>query len=266
MTPTVDAVSADAPPPSLAAHLVDAAASRYQPAGRFAWTFARAKLSRDPLFATLLRTGAVPTAACLVDLGCGQGLLACWIHAAHAAWSSPQTSGSWPSAWPAPPKVGTYLGIDQSAREIARAKAAMPPFARVFRGDIRTVGMAMLDRCDVATIFDVLQYLSHDEQERLLATIAERLPPWGVLVLRIGDGAATFASRWANGVDLVVCAFRGHPRWRLHRRSVDAWRELLERKGFVVEVLDDGRSTAAASQRRSFANVLLRASRPGPLR
>ena len=243
--------------------LVDDAASLFRPAGRFALRFARGKLSGDPLFATLLRTGAVPDASCVVDLGCGQGLLAAWLFTARGRWTSMRHQ--WPAGWPDPPKVGTYLGIDQSRADIARARVALPPFARVFRGDVRTLGTTLLDRCDVATLFDVLQYLDPIAQERLLTAIHAGLPPWGALLLRVGDGAASMASRWSNAVDLVVCALRGHPRLRLHRRPIDRWIAMLEGIGFAVEVLDDER----ASRSSGFANVLLRASRsdgPEPLR
>lgn len=240
--------------------LVHEASASYRPAGRFAWHFARNKLARDPLFATLLATGAIPDASCLVDLGCGQGLLAAWMSAARVAWTATGDHAGWPDHWPAPPKLGTYLGVDQSRRDIARARRALPPFARAFRGDVRKLDLTMLDRCDVATLLDVLQYLAPGEQERLLTKVHASLPPWGVLLLRVGDGGATIASRWANALDLVVCAARGHPRLRLHRRSIGAWTALLERIGFVVEVLDGGR----AAHPTGFANVLLRASRTDP--
>ncbi|MEO8938754.1 MAG: class I SAM-dependent methyltransferase [Burkholderiaceae bacterium] len=226
--------------------LVDEAASLYRPAGRFARFFARSKYTRDPLYATLLRTGAIPDASCLVDLGCGQGLLAAWLFTARKAW----TGGTpWPDNLPVPAKVGTYLGIDRSRADIARAHRALPPFARSFRGDVRTLGPTLLDRCDVATLFDVLHYLAPAAQEQLLASVHAGLPPWGVLLLRVGDPSMS-ASRRIHVVDLVVGAARGRPRLRLHRRPVARWIALLERIGFVVDVLDDG-----------HANVLLRASR-----
>jgi SAM-dependent methyltransferase len=240
--------------------LAERAASPYQRVSGFAWRASRIKMTRDPLFRTLLATGAIADASCLVDLGCGKGLLAAWLKAANDAWHSTELRPLWPTRWPAPPKVGTYLGVDRSRHDIACAKPAMAPFARVFRGDIRKVGMAMLDRCDVVTLLDVLHYLDAATQDRLLTAIATNLPPWGVLVLRIGDGT-TLASRWSNTVDLVVCALRGHPRVRVHRRSLAGWRELLERIGLQVEVLHDERETDAGHR---FANVLLRARRALP--
>jgi SAM-dependent methyltransferase len=240
--------------------LAERAASPYQRSSGFAWRFARAKCTRDPLFRTLLATGAIPDASCLVDLGCGQGLLAAWLKAAYDASQSTELRPLWPAHWPLPPKVGTYLGVDRSRHDIARAKPAMAPFARVFRGDVRKVGMAMLDRCDVVTLLDVLHYLDTATQDRLLTAIATALPPWGVLVLRIGDGT-TLASGWTNAIDLAVCALRGQPRLRVHRRSLAGWRELLERLGFRIEVLHDERDADAPHR---FANVLLRARRALP--
>ena len=239
----------------LVQRLVDEGSSMFRPAGTFAWRFARGKLGGDPLFTTLLRTGAIPDASCLVDLGCGQGLLAAWIHVARRAWN--EKPEQWPSDWPMPAKVGTYLGIDRSAPDIQRAHQALPPFARSFKGDVRTLGPTLLDRCDVATLFDVLHYLDPRAQEHLLTAVHSGLPPWGVLLLRVGDRSGSMRSRWSQIVDLVVCALRGHPHLRLHRRAVDEWVALLGRIGFVVDVLDDVRKNTTSGS----GNVLLRASR-----
>ncbi len=240
--------------------LVAAAAGLYR--GAFAHRFARGKLARDPLFATLMRTGAIPDASCLIDLGCGQGLLAAWLHASRAAWVARDSTGAggagWPAAWPAAPKVGTYLGIDRSRADIARARRALPPFARVFKGDVRTLGATLLDRCDVVTLFDVLHYIDRPAQEALLAAVAAGLPPWGVIVMRVGDATAGRASRFGNAVDLVVGLFRGHQQWRLHRRSLDEWVDLLDRLGFDVELLDDRRADGPATR---SADLLMRAFR-----
>ena len=248
---------------SFTATLVVKAAAPYARAGRFAFHFARGKLAGDSLFATLLRTGAIPDAACLVDLGCGQGLLAAWLQAAREAATG--DGAAWPAGWPAPPRVSTYLGIDRSRADVARARRALPSFARVFRGDLRSLAGSLhdrvLDRCDVATLLDVLQYLDPAAQERLLVAIHAGLPPWGVLVLRVGDGASGRASLRANAVDLLVSALRGHPHRKLHRRPLAEWVALLERLGFAVEVLDDDRGTTGG-----FANVLLRASRSESVR
>ena len=246
--------------------------------GNFARRFAMGKLMRDPLFATLLRTGAIPDAACLIDLGCGQGLLAAWLHAARAQWvtdsgiaDSGVTDGGvaddalgddvrrgWPADWPPAPKVSTYLGIDRSRLDIRRARGALPSFARVFRGDVRTLGTTLLDRCDVVTLLDVLHYLDPAAQEALIAAVAAGLPPWGVLVMRIGDEGRSASALRSKVVDVVIATLRGAPRLRVHCRPLAGWAALLEAHGFRIEVLDDPRERGG----ETFANVLLRASRP----
>ena len=62
--------------------LVDKAAAPYRASGRFAYHFARGKLGGDPVFAGLLLHGLIPHQVRILDIGCGQGLLASWLHAA----------------------------------------------------------------------------------------------------------------------------------------------------------------------------------------
>ena len=59
--------------------LLDRATQPYRAAGHFAWHFARGKLKGDPAFFGLLEHGLIPDAGRLIDLGCGQGLLASWL-------------------------------------------------------------------------------------------------------------------------------------------------------------------------------------------
>src|SRR5262245_35118203 len=56
--------------------LHQAASARYRRCGPFAWHFARGKLKHDPVFRALLESAAIPPAARLIDIGCGQALLA----------------------------------------------------------------------------------------------------------------------------------------------------------------------------------------------
>ncbi|MGI4846902.1 MAG: methyltransferase domain-containing protein [Janthinobacterium lividum] len=72
-------------PANLPDTLVAAAAAPYRQAGRFAWHFARGKLAGDPVFAALLEHGLLCGRARILDIGCGQGLLAALLLAAGAA-------------------------------------------------------------------------------------------------------------------------------------------------------------------------------------
>ena len=59
--------------------LIDRASEPYRGAGAFAYNFARGKLRSDPVFCALLERGLLLGRGHILDLGCGQGLLAAWL-------------------------------------------------------------------------------------------------------------------------------------------------------------------------------------------
>ena len=61
--------------------LHDAACQPYRRAGHWAWHWARGKLGRDPVFKGMLERGDLPERARVVDIGCGQGLMASLLQA-----------------------------------------------------------------------------------------------------------------------------------------------------------------------------------------
>ena len=222
------------------------AAAPYRAGGRYARHFARGKLGGDPAFAALLRLGLLPDDARVLDLGCGQALLASWLHTAAAR----HARGLWPADWPPPPRPGPYHGIELMMQDVHRAEAALAPLGKavqVIRGDVRTTAFPA---SDVVVILDVLHYVDHAAQADLLARVRSALGRRGRLLLRVGDmdDARGFAaSQW---VDRLVTTVRGHrvpPTWG---RSVAQWRELLQGLGFAVQALPMSRGTP-------FANVLL---------
>jgi hypothetical protein len=107
------------------ASLLDAACQPYRSAGRFAYHFARGKLKRDPVYAAILSMGLLQGRSRILDLGCGQGLLAAWLHAAQRC----QAGGSWPESWPAAPTSVSTLGIELMPRDVQRARCALGPDA-----------------------------------------------------------------------------------------------------------------------------------------
>jgi trans-aconitate methyltransferase len=229
--------------------LVAAAAAPYRSAGRFAWHFARAKLAHDPVFAGLLQRGLIPDARCLVDLGCGQGLLASWLR---SAWTFHE-GGHWPADWPPPPDIGRIVGIESAPREVARARRALAGRGEFEQDDIRTAGFG---RADVIVILDVLHYLDAAEQVLLLRRVRVALMPDGLLLTRIGDAGAGLRFQLGRLVDHAVSSLRGHPRPRPGFRSTAEWTALLEDVGFRVQAM-------TMSRRTPFANVLLVARAAG---
>jgi SAM-dependent methyltransferase len=223
--------------------LVETASAPYRPAGRFAWHFARGKLSADPVFTALLARGLIPDAARVLDLGCGQGLLAAWLRAAEQV----HARGAWPAQWPGAPRAVRVHGIELMASDVRRAQAALGADADIIRGDVRNAG---LPNADVVVILDVLHYLDYAAQEDVLARVRSALAPRGLLLLRVGDADGGLPFRISAWVDRAVTFVRGHRLERLYCRPLAQWRAMLERLGFRVEVLP-------MSQGTPFANVLL---------
>jgi len=228
---------------TLTQRLCERAAQRYRAAGRFAWHFARGKLRGDPVFVTLLARGLVPAGARVLDLGCGQGLLAAWLDAAAASHREAQ----WCVDWPPPPQRWQYRGIERAPAEVRRAIVALGDSARLKAGDLRN---SEFGSADVVVIMDVLHYMNFPEQERVLRRVRAAVSPAGLLLLRIGDAGGGLSFRVSNWVDRAVLLLRGRGWARLYCRPLRAWLELLAELGFNV-------ISIPMSTETSFANVLL---------
>lgn len=210
--------------------LLERASAPYRAAGHFAWHFAKGKLSGDPAFFGLLEHGLLPDCTRLIDLGCGQGLLAVWLLEARALYES----GVWPEHWPAPPKVENIWGLELMQTDVQRARAALGDRVQIQQGDIRT---ADLGQADVAIIMDVLHYIDHDAQEDLLRRVRAALPKGGTFITRIGDAAGGLPFYFSNWVDHAVFLLRGHRSYKVHCRTLSEWLVVLKRNGFEVTPL-----------------------------
>jgi SAM-dependent methyltransferase len=236
-------------PGSLFDELVAAAAGFYAPAGRFALHFARGKLRHDPVFAAILERGLVPDRARLVDLGCGQGVLAAWLVAAREQYDR----GAWPAGWPPPPRLETVLGVDLRAEAIRRARVALGPRGRFEVGDARH---AALPACDAIVLLDVLHYLPLADQDALIAACARALDPQGVLIARVADAGAGLRFWLTSLGDRVVTMARGAAWPRFRCRTLADWMGAFERAGLAPE-------SAPMSAGTPFANFLL-VAHPAP--
>ena len=208
------------------------AASIYPARDRFGRHFAFGKLTRDPAFAYLLRERLIPVEGSVLDLGCGQGVLAALLVAARAI-----------------PK--RYTGIDLMQRDVDRAmhvaRAAPEADIKFVTGDIRTTPFPA---ADAVVVLDVLHYVDYEAQAEVLERVRESLSRGGVLLLRVGDESPGLRFRYTVAIDRLVMALRGHRLERLYSKPVARWRAELEALGFSV-------TPAPMSEGTPFANVLL---------
>lgn len=223
--------------------LVDAASAPYRAAGRFAWHFARGKLGGDPVFAALLAQGLLAGRARVLDLGCGQGLLAAWLLAARDL----DAAGEWPRSWPPAPQPRSLQGIEINPREVERARIALGARAHIVQGDIRHLDYAA---SDAIVMLDVLHYTDYAAQEAALARARAALGSGGLLLLRVADadGGARFAL--GKAVDRLVALVRRGRLASLCCRPLREWLALLERLGFRTRTVPMSAGTA-------FANFLV---------
>ena len=229
--------------PSAYLALVETAARRYAPAGRFATHFARGKLRHDPVFAAILAQDLIPRDARLIDLGCGQGVLLALLVAAEGA----AARGAWPAEWPPAPRLASMTGFELLPHAVARARAALGDRAHIEQADLRTIE---LPACDAIALIDVLHYVDAAAQEVALAKCARALPAGGVLFLRVGDAGAGWRFALTRVADQIASFGRSGSWPMLYARPVREWVALLERSGFDVR-------SQPASEGTPFANALL---------
>ena len=223
--------------------LVKAASAPYRKASRFAWMFARHKLLLDPVFRHLLRHGLIAPRAQVLDIGCGQGLLASLLCAAAAR----AREDRWPCGWAAAPLDARVTGIELMRQDVQRARAALGDAAEFVCGDMRRTPFP---RADTVVILDALHYIGIAEQDAVLERVRLALSPGGRLLLRVGDAAARRRFRVSQWADRIITFVRGHRVMPVFCRPLAAWQARLEALGFCVQALPMSRGTR-------FANVLL---------
>ena len=228
---------------SLRRLLLDQACEPYRQAGRFAYHFARGKLRGDPVFRAILELGLLRGYPRILDLGCGQGLLAAWLRAAAHCYER----GTWPRAWPPAPRPQSMRGIELRAREVERARRALGPGCEVVHADIRR---AVFGSADAVVILDVLHYIPAPSQREVLQRVRAALPRGGLLLLRVGDADGGLRFHLTQWVDKAVMLTHGHRPLDLHCRSIEQWRQLLCDCGFDTRAEPMSHGTP-------FANVLL---------
>jgi SAM-dependent methyltransferase len=229
--------------------LLDTATKPYLQAGKFAWHFARGKLSGDPVFKEVLQRGLIAPNTHVIDIGCGQGLLSAWLLAAETT----AATKNWPADWQMPPNAVTVKGIELMPNDVERARKALKHVQDRFTFETGDMCTTPFEKAQTVVILDVLHYVPFTAQEDVLLRVREALYPKGLLILRIGDANAGLGFKISNWVDNIVFLCRGHKLSRLYCRSLSDWLVLLNKLGFHVE-------SKPMSQGTPFSNVLLLAS------
>jgi SAM-dependent methyltransferase len=229
------------------AAIVAAASEAYRTDGH-AFRFARSKLGRDRLFRQVLEQGLIAPEAKVLDIGCGQGLLASLLCAAGDA----ARAGRWPAGWAAAPVGAKVTGFDLQSRDIARAASITDRAATFVLGDMRR---ASFPRCDVAVFFDTLHYIAIDEQDEVLRRVRQSLRPGGVMLLRVGDTSARLRYGVGLWIDRFTSLLHGGGFGRLQGRPLAAWTATLASLGLEVQ-------SCSMNGRAPFANRLLVARAP----
>ncbi len=159
------------------------------------WRFARAfpgpharwyvtgKVASDPLYPAV-RRALEGTAAPLLDIGCGMGVLSFYLRAQGF--------------------LHPIHGMDYDFRKIDVAQQVLQNSAAenlsFSHGDARE---GLPPHQGSVTILDILQYFPSEEQARLLSAAASRIRPDGVLVIRSGldsPGWRFQLTRWCDGM------------------------------------------------------------------
>ncbi|QRM18198.1 methyltransferase domain-containing protein [Dechloromonas sp. TW-R-39-2] len=226
--------------------LLDDASRPFRNGSRFAYHYARGKLSSDCIFRELLKRGIFPAQGRFLDLGCGQGSLFAWLLAARKLYEQ----GNWPADWAPAPQPLALLGYELMQKDVDRASQAFGldhPIVSIRQGDMCKVDFG---QADVVTILDALHYVDHARQKDVLKRIRAALPPGGLFLTRVGDKGAGLPYHICNWVDHAVTFVRGHRLPTLYGRKLVEWVELLKSLGFVVETLP-------MNEGKPFANIML---------
>jgi SAM-dependent methyltransferase len=223
--------------------LVEAASAPYRAADKFAWHFARGKLSGDPVFRHVLERGLIKPDSRVLDIGCGQGLLASLLHACGVA----ARAKRWPAGWAAAPAGVHVTGIEMMPHDIKRCEIALGGAATFVCGDMRTTEFPPVD---AVVIFDALHYIAPAEQDAVLARVRAALKPGGLLLLRVGNASARRRFALGQWIDRITMVLRGGGFIPLAGRPPEQWAATLRQLGFDVEV-------EPMNGRPPFSNFLL---------
>ncbi len=218
--------------------LVERAAARYLPAGRWAEGWAKGKMGGDPAYAAVLAgLDAVPPGGTLLELGCGEGYLLVLARQLR----------------PDLRLVG--VDHDQARLDLARQALADPPPGtppcQLLAADLQA---AEIVDVDLLVCLDVLHYLPAEAQQAVLRRLADRLAPGGGLVIRDAEAGAGLRSWLTELTEGFMVAIGRHKGMGVFLRTRAEVLDDLQALGLDAHAED-------CSEGTPWANVLYRARR-----
>ncbi len=180
--------------------------------------YVKLKLRTDPLTAELLR-GEGPLGD-VTDVGCGRGQFGLLLYDLGRA--------------------DSLFGFDWDPAKTATARAAAAGCADFETADLRSPPTRPTD---TILLFDVLQYLSTNEQRTLLQTLIASLRPGGRMLLRTSDRGQGWQARFSHLLERCGRTLGVNRSHVLTFRPSGELRTDLESLGLVVRCAEGGRSS-----------------------
>ena len=143
---------------------------------------------------------AIPKKGTIVDLGCGQGLIATYL---------------------AQTKTRDLIGIDNNLLRLPKAKQKNLKFKN---GDLTKLD---LPKIDGAVISDVLHHLAPNDQKELMTKVFTNLKTEGVFVIKEIDSEETIRSMLSRIWDFVL-----YPKDKISYNSAKDLKHFLKSTGF----------------------------------
>lgn len=173
----------------------------------------------------------IPANATITDIGCGYGPMDFMLALVH--------------------NERRILGIDYDADKIAVANASfLAQRINSQGGNLRfeaaDATQYSMPASDVFVISDMLHYISHQQQEALLAQCLSKLNAGGMIIIRDGNADSARRHKWTKLTEIFstkVCRFN-KAGGELHFTSTQRLTDFAERNGLSLQTISDSSNTS----------------------
>ena len=194
---------------AISARAISATIARYARAPFRDRVYVATKLRTDPLTRVLIEDDR--PLGDVLDVGCGRGQFGLLL----------RDLG----------RTRSLRGYDWDERKIATARSAANGTADFRVADVRSAAPVA---ADTILLFDVLQYITVEEQRRLLPALAAALRPGGRLFVRAADRSRGGGALLSQSLDYLARAVRLNRSQCLAFRPADGMKQELEVVGLRV--------------------------------